>query len=139
MSSIPMTSSIDNLPLKTNINTSDSDDVIVNEIIDYVKEEEDNVDKPKKHVVIRGEQAPIVEPPKPTQSSMLLSSYYDNNLIVLSALIVISIIIIQQTDYLNMLIEYSKLDYLLNNRLFVQYAVIYIIIYILIQKNNMYK
>lgn len=153
---IPMTSSVDKLPLKTNgavldggDGTDGTDDVIVKEIIDYVKDGSHenhgshgannnvpNASTGPQHVL-----PPIQHIPNttlPPQSYPNQYEYLDINMLVLCAIIVFAIVVIQNTDFLNMFIEYSNIDMFKTNPLYLQYGVIFVIIYV-IQKNNIYK
>lgn len=146
---IPMTSSVDKLPLKTNGAVLDggdgTDDVIVKEIIDYVKDE-NNGSHGSNNVPNASASPPHVLPPiqhipnttLPPQSYPNQYEYLDMNMLVLCAIIVFAIVVIQNTDFLNMFIEYSNIDMFKTNPLYLQYGVIFVIIYV-IQKNNIYK
>lgn len=136
-----MTSSIDNLPLKTNTNqklTDSNEDVIVSEIIDYVKENESTTQptavsatSTALHQQQHQQQQPVYPPP----SSPNKKPFIDYDIGILTVAMVIGIIIVQDTDILKRIIEYFNID--VSNTMYVQYGMIFVILYV-IQKNNIF-
>ena len=137
MSGIPMTSSIDNLPLKTNTNqklTDSNEDVIVSEIIDYVKDNEIQSQQPTQQQPLQ--HPPQQNPPQPPQQPISSKkSFIDYDLGILTVAMVIGIIIIQDTDILKRIIEYFNID--ISNTMYIQYGMIFVVLYV-IQKNNVF-
>lgn len=137
MSGIPMTSSIDNLPLKTNTNqklTDSNEDVIVSEIIDYVKDNEIQSQQTPQQQPLQ--HPPQQNPPQPPQQPISSKkSFIDYDLGILTVAMVIGIIIIQDTDILKRIIEYFNID--ISNTMYIQYGMIFVVLYV-IQKNNVF-
>lgn len=140
---VPMTSSVDKLPLKTNDNDT-TDDIIVKEIIDYVKDDNvTNVNSQQNtsHVPLNpnnGTHGLSTLPPQSSTSTSLIGDYIDVNVMIVCGIIVLAVVIIQNTDFLKTFVEYSNVDMFKENPLYLQYGVIFIVTYI-IQKNNIYK